>query len=48
MGSLVELYGMGRYRSTYSTTPAQLVIGFGNTGVRAVADGIAAIGPLLR
>ena len=44
----VGLYGMSRYRSTQATTPAQLVIGFGNTGVRAIEEGIATIGPLLR
>ena len=44
----VGLYGMGRYRSTGATHPPQLVFGFGNTGVRAIEAGIAAIGPLLR
>ncbi len=43
----VGLYGMNTYRSTPLTSPAQLVIGFGNTGVRAIEDGITAIGPLL-
>ncbi len=42
----VGLYGMSRYRSTGATTPGQLVIGFGNTGVRAIRDGVAAIAPL--
>jgi GntR family transcriptional regulator / MocR family aminotransferase len=43
----VGLYGMGRYRASQAATPAQLVLGFGNTGVRAIEDGIAAVGPLL-
>ena len=43
----VGLHGMSRYRSTGSTTPPQLVMGFGNTGVRAIREGIAAIGPIL-
>jgi GntR family transcriptional regulator/MocR family aminotransferase len=43
----VGLYGMSRYRSTGASTPGQLVIGFGNIGTRAIAEGIAAIGPLL-
>jgi GntR family transcriptional regulator / MocR family aminotransferase len=44
----VGLYGMGRYRAGQAATPAQLVLGFGNTGVRAIEEGIAAVGPLLR
>ncbi len=44
----VGLYGMGRYRAGQGTTPPQLVLGFGNTGVRAIEEGIAAIGPVLR
>jgi GntR family transcriptional regulator/MocR family aminotransferase len=44
----VGLYGMSRYRSTQAPTPAQLVIGFGNTGIRAIDEGITAIGALLR
>ncbi len=44
----VGLYGMSSYRSTEATTPARLVIGFGNTGVRAIDEGISTIGPLLR
>jgi GntR family transcriptional regulator/MocR family aminotransferase len=46
-GMRVALYGMSRYRSTQAITPAQLVFGFGNTGVRAITEGITAIGPLL-
>lgn len=44
----VGLHGMSRYRSTHAVTPAQLVMGFGNTNARAIADGVAAIAPLLR
>src|SRR3954447_3029382 len=44
----VALYGMGRYRSTHATRPPQLVIGFGNTGVRAIEDGIKTVAALLR
>jgi GntR family transcriptional regulator / MocR family aminotransferase len=43
----VALYGMGRYRSNLATAPGQLVMGFGNTGVRAIEEGIAAVAPLL-
>ncbi|WP_323095351.1 PLP-dependent aminotransferase family protein [Intrasporangium sp. YIM S08009] len=39
----VGVHGMSRYRSTGATTPGQLVIGFGNTGTRAIAEGIATI-----
>ncbi|NUR58144.1 MAG: PLP-dependent aminotransferase family protein [Catenulispora sp.] len=42
----VGLHGMSRYRSTRAAAPAQLVFGFGNTGPRAIAEGIAAIAPL--
>jgi GntR family transcriptional regulator / MocR family aminotransferase len=44
----VGLYGMGRYRASPTTTPAQLIFGFGNTGVRAIEEGIATVGRLLR
>lgn len=44
----VGLYGMSRYRSNNARTPAQLVLGFGNTGVRAIEQGIEAISDLLR
>jgi GntR family transcriptional regulator/MocR family aminotransferase len=43
----VGLYGMSDNRSTRATTPTQLVVGFGNLGERAIADGIAAVGDLL-
>ncbi|MFI7005296.1 PLP-dependent aminotransferase family protein [Streptomyces sp. NPDC050145] len=44
----VGLYGMSPCRSSHATAPAQLVLGFGDVGERAVAAGIAAIGDLLR
>lgn len=44
----VGLYGMGRYRASKEPRPPQLVLGFGNTGVRAIKEGIALVGPLLR
>ncbi|MEV6010927.1 PLP-dependent aminotransferase family protein [Streptomyces sp. NPDC051976] len=43
----VGLYGMSANRSTRSTTPAQLVLGFGNVNERAIAEGIAAVADLL-
>jgi GntR family transcriptional regulator / MocR family aminotransferase len=44
----VGVYGMGRYRADQAPTPGQLVMGFGNTGVRAIQEGIAVLGALLR
>ena len=45
----VLLYGMSMYRwSSLASEPAQLVLGFGNLGERAIAAGIAAISDLLR
>jgi GntR family transcriptional regulator/MocR family aminotransferase len=44
----VGLYGMSRYRSSQSTRPPQLVLGFGNTTIRAIGEGIITIAPLLR
>ena len=44
----VGLYGMRPYRADGATTPAQLVMGFGNTSIRAIEEGVATIGPLLR
>jgi GntR family transcriptional regulator/MocR family aminotransferase len=38
---------MGRYRSSTSPHPPQLVFGYGNTGVRSIEAGIAAVGDLL-
>ncbi len=43
----VGLYGMSAFRSTGALDPAQLVLGFGNTGERAVRDGIAVLAGLL-
>ncbi|MGN9908562.1 MocR-like pyridoxine biosynthesis transcription factor PdxR [Phytohabitans sp. LJ34] len=43
----VGLYGMSAFRMSGATTPAQLVIGFGNLGERAIEEGIAAVGDLL-
>jgi GntR family transcriptional regulator/MocR family aminotransferase len=44
---LVGLYGMGTYRSDHSPAPPQLVLGFGNTSQRAIAEGIAVLGEIL-
>jgi GntR family transcriptional regulator/MocR family aminotransferase len=44
----VGLYGMSTYRSMHSSTPPQLVFGFGNTSAEAIRAGIAAIADLLR
>ncbi len=44
----VGVYGMSTNRSNHDTRPPQLVIGFGNTSVRAIQAGIEAIAPLLR
>jgi GntR family transcriptional regulator/MocR family aminotransferase len=44
----VGLYGMSTYRSTHSSTPPQLVFGFGNTSAEAIHAGIEAIADLLR
>jgi GntR family transcriptional regulator/MocR family aminotransferase len=38
---------MSPCRSTHATTPVQLVLGFGDVGERAIAEGIAAVGDLL-
>ncbi|MEU5011775.1 hypothetical protein AB0G35_16025 [Streptomyces sp. NPDC021749] len=43
----VGLHGMSACRSTGATAPAQLVLGFGDLGERAITAGIAAIGELL-
>jgi GntR family transcriptional regulator/MocR family aminotransferase len=43
----VGLYGMSTCRASRATTPAQLVLGFGNVGERAITEGIAAVGHLL-
>jgi GntR family transcriptional regulator / MocR family aminotransferase len=43
----VGLYGMSRYRADGAAEPAQLVLGFGNVSLSAIARGIAAIADLL-
>ena len=43
----VGLYGMSGNRSSRSTTPPCLVLGFGNLGERAIAEGIATVADLL-
>jgi len=43
----VGLYGMSAFRVDGATTPAQLVLGFGNLSDHAVAEGIATVADLL-
>jgi GntR family transcriptional regulator/MocR family aminotransferase len=43
----VGLYGMSANRTDHSPAPPQLVLGFGNTGQRAIEAGIALVGDLL-
>ncbi|MFF9765359.1 PLP-dependent aminotransferase family protein [Streptomyces sp. NPDC014636] len=43
----VGLYGMSACRASTAATPAQIVLGFGDVGERAITEGIAAIGHLL-
>jgi GntR family transcriptional regulator/MocR family aminotransferase len=43
----VGLHGMSMCRADGGDSPVQLVLGFGNTGERAVRAGIAAVGDLL-
>jgi GntR family transcriptional regulator/MocR family aminotransferase len=43
----VGLYGMSPHRSSGAAEPAQLVLGFGNLGERAISAGIAAVSDLL-
>ena len=43
----VGLHGMSGFRVDGATTPPQLVLGFGNLGDRAVAEGIATVADLL-
>jgi GntR family transcriptional regulator/MocR family aminotransferase len=43
----IGLYGMSGNRSTHATTPAQLVLGFGDLSERAIRDGIATVADLL-
>jgi GntR family transcriptional regulator/MocR family aminotransferase len=44
----IGLYGMAQFRADGRATPAQLVLGFGNVGQRAIEEGIAIVGDLLR
>jgi len=44
----VGLHGMSAYRFDGATTPPRLVLGFGNLTERAIEQGIAAVGDLLR
>jgi GntR family transcriptional regulator/MocR family aminotransferase len=44
----VGVYGMSECRASHASDPARLVLGFGNTTERAITEGIAAIGDLLR
>jgi GntR family transcriptional regulator / MocR family aminotransferase len=44
----VGLYSMGVNRSTRSADPPRLVFGYGNTPVRVIQAGIAAVADLLR
>jgi GntR family transcriptional regulator/MocR family aminotransferase len=44
----IGLYGMALFRADGRATPPQLVFGFGNVGERAIEDGIATVGDLLR
>jgi GntR family transcriptional regulator/MocR family aminotransferase len=44
----VGLYGMSPQRFSKATTPAQLVLGFGDLGERSIQAGIAAVGDLLQ
>lgn len=43
----VGLYGMSTQRSSRSTTPGQLILGFGNVSDRTIRTGIAKIADLL-
>lgn len=43
----VGLYGMSANRAGHAPRPGRIVLGFGNLGERAIAEGIAAIGDLL-
>ncbi|AOP47832.1 hypothetical protein SL103_17670 [Streptomyces lydicus] len=42
----VGLYGISACRASHATGPAQLFLDFGDVGERAIAEGIATIGPL--
>jgi GntR family transcriptional regulator/MocR family aminotransferase len=40
-------YGMSTHRAGHSAEPPQLVLGFGNTGQRAIRAGIVVLGDIL-
>ena len=44
----IGLHGMSEYRIDASTSPPQLVVGFGNVSEAAILRGIEAIAPLLQ
>jgi GntR family transcriptional regulator/MocR family aminotransferase len=44
----VGLYGMSPQRSTKAEEPAQLVLGFGTLGERAIREGVAMVGDILQ
>ncbi|RAG86838.1 PLP-dependent aminotransferase family protein [Streptacidiphilus pinicola] len=46
-GRAVGLHGMSACRASHAVRPPQLVLGFGDVGVRAITAGIAAVGDLL-
>jgi GntR family transcriptional regulator / MocR family aminotransferase len=43
----VGLYGMSAYRASHAADPPQLVLGFGNTGQRAIRTGVEVLGEVL-
>lgn len=43
----VGLYGMSTHRASHALDPPQLVLGFGNTGQRAIQEGITLISDIL-
>jgi GntR family transcriptional regulator/MocR family aminotransferase len=47
-GRSVGLYGMSASRWSGGTTPAQLVLGFGNLSERSIQAGVGAVGDLLQ
>jgi GntR family transcriptional regulator / MocR family aminotransferase len=44
----VGLYGMSSHRADHSPEPPQLVLGFGNTGQRAIQAGMGVLGDIIR
>lgn len=43
----VGLYGMSTHRADHSPRPPQLVLGFGNTGQRAIRSGVSVLGDIV-